>query len=318
MIGYTLLFAVSFIFMARAGGTLVGCITRMARFFKLSEFVTAFILMSFATSIPELFIGVSSAIGGVPNMSLGNIIGANFLNITLVIGIVAFLGNGIRVESKISHQNFLLIFFLAFLPILLALDGIISRGDGIVLILAFLLYIYRLIGEKEYFTKILNGVNLDFRALGKFFVSMNRFFLGVMVLVASSALLVWAGEKLAVGIHMNLLSFGVIFVALGTTLPELVFGARASSLKHANMGVGNALGSIAFNSLFIIGVVSLISPIAVQSDSAFFIATAFLFSALLLFNIFIYSRSAISRKESLILISLYFFFIVIEYVLQVV
>ncbi len=318
MIGYITLFIISLVLMARAGGTLVRCITRMARFFRLSEFVVAFIVMSFATSVPEFFIGISSAVGGVPNLSLGNIIGANFLNVTLVIGIIAFLGKGIRVESKISHQNFLLIFFLAFLPIFLALDGIISRGDGVVLVFSFFLYIYRLVGEREYFTKIINDVAINFKTLGGFFKSMNRFFLGVLVLVLSSALLVWTGKKLAMGINMNLLSFGVIFMALGTALPELVFGARASSLKHANMGIGNALGSIAFNSLFIVGAVSLISPIAVQNNSSFFIVAIFLFSALLLFNVFIYSRSAISRKESLVLIFLYVFFLAIEYALRVV
>ncbi len=313
---YAAIFLVSFLLLAKAGNILVKSITGMARFFRLSEYVIAFVLMSFATSVPELFIGLSSAVEGVSNMSLGNIIGANFINITLVIGVIAFFSNGIRVESKISHRNFCLIFFIAFLPIFLAMDGVISRGDGFVLILSFVIYIIRLIGEREYFTKVLNEVQMNFRALGRFLRAMSRFLIGVLVLLASSALLVWAGKGLASGINMSVLSFGIIFIALGTALPELVFGIRASALKHGEMGMGNALGSIAFNSAFIIGLVSLISPIAVRGGQSFFITGSFLFAAFLLFNLFIYTRSAVSRKESVILILLYFAFLAVQYALH--
>lgn len=316
MILYIIIFIASFALMAKAGNILVRSITGMARFFRLSEFVIAFILMSFATSVPELFIGLSSALDGVPGMSFGNIIGANFINLTLVIGAAAFFSKGIRIESKISHNNFYLIFFIAFLPVFLAMDGVISRGDGIVLILSFVLYIVRLMGEREYFSKIFNDIKINFKALERLFRAMSRFFIGALILLASSALLVWTGKELSSGINMGVLAFGAVFVALGTALPELVFGIRSAALKHSGMGVGNALGSIAFNSAFVIGLVSLISPIAVSAGQDFFITVSFLFTAFLLFNLFIYTRSAISRKESLILIFLYFAFLAVQYALQ--
>ncbi|NOY35580.1 MAG: sodium:calcium antiporter [bacterium] len=315
---YITIFLISFALMAKAGGMLVKSITHLARFFRLSEYIIAFVIMSFATSAPELFIGISSAIGGVPSMSLGNIIGANFINITLVIGLVAFFSNGIRVESKISHKNFWLIFFIAFLPIFLAVDGVISRGDGIVLILSFVIYIISLAREREYFTKVLSEIEFNSETVNKIFKDLSGFFFGVLILLASSALLVWAGKGLSSAIDIGMLSFGIIFVALGTALPELAFGVRASMLKHPKMSIGNSLGSIAFNSAFILGLVSVIEPIPLQNGHGFFIAAAFLFAAFLLFNLFIYTRSNISRRESVILIFLYAFFLVIEYLMQLV
>ncbi len=313
---YITVFLISFVLMAKAGGSLVKSLTHLARFFQLSEYVVAFIVMSFATSIPELFVGLSSAVGDAPGLSLGNVIGANFINITLVIGLVAFFGNGIKIESKISHKNFWLIFFIAFLPIFLALDGVISRGDGFVLVVFFLIYILRLMSEKEYFSKVFNEIEFSPEMIGKIFKTARTFLIGILTLIASSAMLVWAGKGLSSEINIGLLSFGVIFVALGTALPELVFGIKASALGHNKMSVGNSLGSIAFNSAFIIGIVSLIRPIHLNGGDGFFIAGAFLFTALLLFNIFIYTRSNISKRESVILISLYVAFLVVEYLLQ--
>lgn len=313
---YISAFIFAFILMARAGTVLVKSLTRLARFFQISEYIVAFIIMSFATSIPELFVGLSSAFEGVSSLSLGNIIGANFINITLVIGLIAFFNKGIRIESKIRQQNFWLIFFIAFMPVFLAMDGVISRWDGLILIISFAIYIIRLAGEREYFTKIFKEIEFNSETISQVFRMMTQFFFGVLILLASSALLVWAGKGLSLAMNMGVFSFGIIFVALGTALPELVFGARASMLKHTKMSIGNALGSIAFNSAFIIGLVSIISPIRLQNWQGFFIAAAFLFAALLLFNIFIYTRSNISRRESAILIFLYIFFLAAQYLLN--
>ena len=170
--------------------------------------------------------------------------------------------------------------------------------------------------DLEYFTKIFKEIEFNSETVSQVFKMMARFFFGVLILLASSAILVWAGKGLSSTMNIGIFSFGIIFVALGTALPELAFGARALMLKHTKMSIGNSLGSIAFNSAFIIGIVSIISPIRLQNWQGFFIASSFLFAALLLFNIFIYTRSNISRRESAILIFLYIFFLAVQYLLN--
>jgi len=316
---YITVFIASFLLLTKAGSMLVKSLTHLARLLKLSEYLIAFVLMSFATSIPELFIGVSSAIGDISSFSFGNILGANFINITLVIGLVSFFSNGIKVESKIKYQNFLIVFFIAMLPIFLAMDGMISRGDGIVLILFFIIYLIRLLSEREYFTKVVNEIKIiDFEDITKTFKSIGHFFLGLVILVASSALLVWSGKSISDEAGISLLSFGIVFVALGTALPELAFGIRAAMLKHHSMTIGNSVGSVAFNSAFIIGIVSIIRPIHIVNGYSFAIAGLFIFVAFFAFNFFVYRQSNISRKEGIILIALYFFFLVVQYSLQVI
>ncbi|MEW5907657.1 MAG: hypothetical protein AB1643_00525 [Patescibacteria group bacterium] len=310
---YILIFVISFIFLIKAGATLVRSLTKLARFFQVSEYVIAFFLMSFATSIPELFVGLSSALEDIPRLSLGNIIGANFINVTLIMGVIVLLNRGIKIESKISQENFWLIFFLVLFPIFLSLDGMISRSDGVILLLAFILYLASLIKEKEYFTKTIKSIEFNHEISVGVFKWLGRFLLGIIILLLSSFALVWAGKQLIFGLGISALFFGIIFVALATTVPELVFGIRASLLKHTQMSIGNTMGSVAFNSAFIIALVSIVNPIQIDNNINFFFAIIFLIAAMLLLNIFVYTRSNISSREGIILIGLYIFFLVIQY-----
>lgn len=315
---YIAIFLLSFYFLVRAGSDLVRSLTRLARFLQISEYILAFVLMSFATSVPELFVGISSAIENVPKLSLGNIVGANFINITIVIGLIVLVNRGVKIESKISQKNFWIIFFIALFPIFLATDGVISRGDGLLLIFAFLLYLISLLREKEYFSKAIIEIENNNHRISDAFKLMGRFVLGIFILLASSVVLVWSGKNLVSEIGISPLVFGIIFVALGTTLPEIVFAIRASKLKHISMSIGNTIGSVAFNSAFIVGLVSLIRPIEINSSSNFFIAAAFLITGLLLLNIFVYTRSNISRREGVVLILLYLFFLLTQYFFYIV
>ncbi|MBU1091984.1 sodium:calcium antiporter [Patescibacteria group bacterium] len=308
---YIIIFIAALFVLARSSGFLVRSLTGLARFFKISEYAVAFIFMSMTTSIPELFVGLSSAMNDIPEFSLGNIFGANLINITLVIGLVVFLRKGLQVESKISKRNFWIISGLAFLPLFLASDGTVSRGDGAVLLLAFLFYILRLRKEKEYFTKTVN--HMPAKKLLGVFRHFIRFFAGIGLLVLSSYTIVWAGQNLVNMTSLSALSFGIIFVAIGTTLPELAFGIRARMMNHGSMAIGNSLGSVAFNSTLIIGIVSLINPIQISISFSFIIVALFLFLALLLFNVFAFSKSFISRKEGIVLLLVYALFLAFQF-----
>lgn len=301
-------FIISFFFLARSGTTLVQSMTFLARLFKMSEYTIAFIFMSAGTSVAELFVGISSALENIPTLSLGNIMGANLINITLVVGVTALVAKGIVIDSKLSKQNFWLVAMLAFLPLLLASDGVISRGDGLVLLVFFTIYIWKVAGEREYFTKVLNNVVIEKTFVHNAFSSIFKFLTATAILILSSATLVWSGKILAQNFAFDLLSFGVIFVAIGTTLPELSFGIRAATLNHASMSIGNSLGSIAFNSAFIVGIVSLIHPITVLGEINLMLVSAALLIAFILFNMFVYTKNAISYKEAAILIGVYIVF----------
>lgn len=312
MFWFFVVFIVSFLVLARSGALLVNALTGLARLLRLSEYMIAFMLMSFATSISELFVGISSGIGGISEFSLGNILGANLLNLTIVIGVAVLISGRLVIESKISRSNFGFIFGLALLPVLLGIDGVISRADGAGLILMFILYMWHVAEDREYFTKIANHHPLGPEAVKGTLRDLVMFGLGIVLLLVSSAGLVWSGKSLASIFSLGILSFGVLFVALGTTLPELTFGIRASLKNHGSMAVGNSLGSIAFNSAFIVGIVSLISPIRIAQFNEFIFVMGALIVAFILFHIFVHRKTDISRKEGTLLIAVYIVFFIFE------
>ena len=107
-----ILFLVSCLGLVISGGYLVKLIAKIASYLKLSEFVAAFIIMAFSTSIPELFVGINAAISGNPELSLGNVIGSNIADLTLVIGIAALLGKGIKPKNPHIKKDSLLMFLI--------------------------------------------------------------------------------------------------------------------------------------------------------------------------------------------------------------
>jgi len=306
-------FLASLFFLTRSSSLLVRSVTGIARLMGISEYMVSFIFMSFATSISELFVGISSAVNGANILSLGNILGANLVNLTLVIGISSLVRGGIKMESKVSRGNFWLIFILSLFPLMLGADGVISRADGLILLVSFLVYIWHVLGEKEYFSKILNHSQQGLESVGETARDLAWFFAAAVLLLLSSSALVWSGVRIADKISFGLFSFGVIFIALGTTLPELAFGVRAALSRHGSMAVGNALGSVAFNSAFIVGMVSLIRPIYIPGLGQFLLVSLAFVGAFVLFNLFVFRRADVSRREGAILLAVYLIFLALEF-----
>jgi len=117
-----------------SGYLLVKTLSKIAVFLKLSEFIIAFIIMAFATSIPELFVGISSAISKNPALSLGNVIGSNIVDLTFIIGIAVVLARGITINKEVRKDS-LYMFLIALIPIILMLIGNgLSRIDGVILV----------------------------------------------------------------------------------------------------------------------------------------------------------------------------------------
>lgn len=315
MILTVLIFLISFLILVRSAAYLVTGLTRIAKILGISEFLLAFILMSAATSMSELFVGISSASQNTPLLSFGNILGANFINIVLILGLIGITIGGFEIKSKIERKNFWLIFGLAIFPIFLALDGELSRIDGIILLVSFFLYILRLLREKIYFSEIFNNIPINNKTAGKFFKELATVILGLILLIASSSFVVYAGKSIAETFDFGVFVFGLIFVSLGTTLPELVFGLKAASLKHPDLAVGNSLGSIAFNSSFILGLVSFISPLQIAFTKDLILISIFLIFALILFHVFIYTKGRLTAKEGYILLFIYLLFLAVKFIL---
>lgn len=311
-------FAIAFLVLAYSSRILVRSLANMAYFLRISDYAISFILMGFATSIPELFVALSSGASGTPALSFGNVIGANILNITLLLGIIALVAGGIPNRDQAIKTDAWLIFIITAMPLLLIWDGILDRPDGLILILLYLWYLNRLFVQQKILGKALNHFGRKFRGLGWALKEVVLFVLGITFLLAASAFIVSEAQSITKIFNLDLEIFGILIVAFGTTIPELFFGLRSVLHKHEQMTLGNAIGSVAVNSTLILGLLALISPFSLEFTPNIKLSIATLLASLWLFNIFLTNeKPTITRKEGVVLIIVYSIFAVISWIIGV-
>lgn len=310
---YFILLIICFLILIKSGSVLVKTLINIAHYLNWSEYLVSFIFMACATSVPELFIGLSSAATGHTTLSLGNILGANIINLTLALGLISVFTRGINLNNDAPKKDSWLIFILVLVPLVQALDGQISRLEGLILLLLFFWYITRLAVRSKNYHQNTEPAKLNLRKFKHFFLDIFWFVVALCFLLASSSGVVWNAIQITDALNISLVFVGLIIISLGTTLPEIIFGWRSVLIRHENMALGNAIGSLAFNSLFILGLVSVIKPIQIP-DITFIKTTGLLLALILLiFNFFIRTKNKLSYAEGLVLISLYFIFVIIEF-----
>lgn len=313
---YLILFVVACYVLVRSGAILVKVLTVLSRYFKLTEYVFAFILMAFATTMPELFVGITASMKNLPTISLGNIIGSNLVNLTLVLGIIAIVAKGLKIESQIARRDAWIIFFIALLPLFLLLDRKLTRGEGFLLIVVFGWYIYHILRDKDAFRRRMDSMKRGAEATKKLLTNLGYFVAAAAVLLLSSWVVVESAKMIAIELYMPLTLIGIILVAIGTSLPELVFGVRAVIAKHEGLTLGNLVGSVVVNSTFILGLVAVIKPIEIESFNIIYVGGVFMIAAILIANLFLATREKISWKEGVFLIGFYIIFLVAEFLLK--
>lgn len=283
----------------------------LAEYLRVPEFVVAFILAGLATSFPEFFVGISSALNKTPILSFSNVFGSNIANLTLILGLTVILIKGLKLESKIITRNIFYTLILIIYPILLASDGLISRIDGAALITIFVLYNLILFFQNKDFDKIAGGARRK-----DLIKNLFLFALGVSLLLIGAEIIVRVSIHLAIELNISLFLIGLLLVAIGTSLPELIFGLKAAKEKHRGMIIGNILGSLTTNSTAVLGVTAIISPIMIGNISLLTSSSIFLLIAYFLFMVFALTKKRISWKEGLILLFFYIIFIISQFMVK--
>lgn len=308
---YILTIILASIILVKSTHWVINSLIYLAQYLRVPEFVIAFILAGLATSFPELFVGISSAINKTSTLSLGNILGANIANLTLTLGLTVVLIKGLDSSKNPIQKNILYTLILLIYPLLLTLDGQLSRIDGVALIVLFILYNLILFSQSKDFTKKLDGVNHK-NLIKNIFI----FIISIILLLGSAEIIVKNSTNLAYKLNTPLFLIGLFIVSVGTTLPELIFGIKSAKEQHRDMILGNVLGSLSVNSTFILGIVALISPIVIKNNYLFVSSSIFLLTAYLIFAIFARSKKKISWQEGISLCLFYIAFIIIQFLVK--
>ena len=306
-----ILFLISCIILILAGTWLVRSLSGIASFLKMNEFIVAYIIMAFSTSLPELMVGILSGIQKSNSLALGTVIGSNIADITLILGIVTLVGKGIQAKEKYIIENSRYMIVIAIIPFILMIIGReISRWDGLVLIILYIIYMYQLVKRKGNKHKLKNTIT-KIQSIGYTLL----FVLSMFLLFKSAEYVVFYGQELAAELLLPPILIGLFFVAIGTSLPELAFESRAVQKGHSEMALGDCIGSVVANSTLVLGVSAIINPIT-AAFNLFLISGIFMIFSLFLFWTFLESGYKLSAKEGIVLIFLYLLFVIIELTLK--
>jgi len=309
VIGNLIFFIISCIVLIYSGTWLVKSLVKVASFLKMNEFIVSFIIMAFATSLPELFVGINSALTSASAISLGNVLGSNIANLSLVLGIAIVFSRGIKVGGAYIRKDSWLMFGIMFLPlILMYLGRTLSRLDGIILLVVLGFYFWRVIlRRKRYSKKFENNIRKS-----KAILYTAMFIFSLIVLFVSSNFVVKYASLLSIDFALPPILIGLFLVALGTSLPELVFSVRSGMLGHQEFIMGNLIGSVIINATLVLGITALIMPITANL-LLFLTSTAFMIVIGFLFITFTESSRKLDLKEGVSLILVYILFIIVQF-----
>lgn len=292
------------------GEFLVRGASNIAYSLKISPLVVGLTIVAFGTSAPELLISTTSAYQGATDLAMGNVVGSNICNLSLVLGITALFypivvsDSSIKVDWLVTMGASLCLFFFV------NEDKQLMYYEGIIFIIALMVYTYFLIemSRKETKERITQGLSTQAEddAMANAKLPREIFFIviGIVGLFFGADMFVDAVLRIAAIFKIPNDIVGLTVVALGTSLPELVTSAIAAYKKNTDLAIGNLLGSCIFNILSILGITSIIQPVGVtdhlmEKDMLWMLGVTLLVLPMMI------SRRKIGRVEGIILLLVY-------------
>ncbi len=311
-----ILLLIGFVILVKGADFFVDGSAGMARRFRVPGVIIGLTVVALGTSAPELAVSTAAAIQGSNEIALSNVVGSNIFNLLTVLGVCSII-HPLPVDRAVLKRDFpLAIVSTAFLFAaacgktvfsgsfrtmeLLDRAGIVNRLIGAVLLIVFLVYIsYLVIQAKK------NPLKEEADAEEPMPVKkcVLLIVLGLAMIVGGGQAVVFSAKEIARFAGMTETLIGLTIVAVGTSLPELVTSIVAARKKETGLAVGNAVGSSIFNLMFILGISSVIHPVAVNLASVWDLLI--LLGISVLTYIFALTKKQISRPEGAVMAALY-------------
>jgi len=285
-----------------AGLVIKGAVN-IAKYYKLSQVFVGLAILSIGTDLPEIVIAINaaihSAIGNTDTSGIiiGNAIGSSFSQISIVLGSAGLLGY-LTLNKRHLYVDGIMLLGSVLLVILLGIDGKITRVDGIVLIVVYLIYYFRLFHQERIAKKIKKKVSKYIRKDILFLI------IGIAIVIFTSELVVDNSISFAENFGIRQSFVGIIIIGLGTSLPELALALNSVRKKASGLSVGNLIGSNIFDMLIPVGMGASISELKIERSLVLFdLPFLLLLSFIVLF--FFYRKKGLQKTEAIILMGLF-------------
>ncbi|MBU8908906.1 calcium/sodium antiporter [Desertibacillus haloalkaliphilus] len=310
-----LLLLLGFVLLIKGADYFVDGSANIATLLRVPPLLVGLTIVAFGTGAPEATVSMIAAFEGNADVTLGNVVGSNIINMALVVGVTAFIFP-LKVESATIRKEIPFAFLASIVLLVLMSDqylqetpeNIITRSDGVIFLLFFAIFLYYVIeAARNSRDEELEEATSDQKELswGK-----NILFSigGLSAIIFGGYLVVENSTEIALRFGMSEALVGLTIVAIGSSLPELVIAVTAALKKQSEIALGNIVGSSIFNILFVLGATSLIMPLSVNFK-IFFDVSAMLVLTVVLF-IFSRTQCKVGKMEGLVLTLAYISYLV--------
>ncbi len=305
-----------FILLVWSADRFVAGAASIARHLGVTPLVIGLTIVGFGTSAPEIVVSIIASLQDKPGLAIGNAIGSNITNLGLVLGVTALICP-LTIRSETIRREYPILLAIMLGALLLLLDNHLGRLDGILLLSTLVLITVWLVFLSRHPSRtdpLIHEIEHEIPTL-PFKHALGWTALGLILLIASSRILVYGATEIALWLGISDLVIGLTVVAIGTSLPELAASVISALRKEPDIAIGNVIGSNMFNLLAVLGLPGLISPMMVDPavltrDYPFMIGMTLAFFA------FTYGFSGtprLNRPEGGLLLSGFIAYLVILY-----
>lgn len=274
-------FVVGIIALIYSSKYLLSSLAGITKRLKLPIVIVGVLLLALSTSLAELTVGIHAAMNGTPELSLGDVLGTNIVNLTLIMGLTIVFNRGAKVTKKQLPGQLKLTSLLAMAALLIVmLDGTLSRTDGLILLLVFVLHVVstynrnRIKQHIEHKPRTTTKQQVPVRLFAVFIAS-------AIMLILSGFAVVTSAVSIAQFFGVSEFIIGLLILAIGTSLPEMAVAVRSSHQKNPVLSIENLIGATTINVTLVIGIVATISPFSINGDRIWSLSAALVVLAMI-------------------------------------
>lgn len=300
-----LLLLLGIVLLTFGGEALIRGSLAASRRLGVSPLLSGLVIVGFGTSAPELMVSVDAAVNGRPDIAIGNVVGSNIGNILLILGVCSLI-TPLVVKPLALRRDAVTVVAASILFLILVGGSALGRGDSVIFLFALAAYLLLAYWSERFHTapsgELHQAESEELSAVPKSVLwTVVAVVVGLLLLISGSQILLTGAVGIAEHFGVSEAVIGLTLVAVGTSLPELSISVIAAIRRHADVAVGNILGSNIFNLLGILGISALLQPLPVHARILQFDQWVMLGTSLLLL-LFLYTGRRISRLEGGILL----------------